>query len=206
MKKLDSISRFILPIFTLIIFSTLPAFAMNFDFGTQFGTSRLVPAEDLDSTRITYTRLPSGSLFDIGTVPPSLYAMFYPHKHIGLGPEFSFGRISVSYEDYDTDETESITTLHVGGKLALYLMGYQSSSPYIMGRASVTSYSGEFDDFLSIDDTDNITSIGIGAGYQFVIKSAFILRLEARLNALTIEDENATEYGLIISIGTRFGQ
>lgn len=207
MKTLDLKCKNVLSILTLILFTSLPAFATGIDIGTQFGISHIVPEDERDTTTYTFTRLPSGSLFDIGSPPTSLYAMLYPHKHIGIGPEFSYGvtSISISYEQFEGN-IDRLSTLHLGAKLALYLMDYRLSSPYLNGRISRTSYSGDSDNFFISDESEHITGIGIGAGYQFVIKPAFVLRLEAQMNRLVIDDENAIGYGLMISIGTRLIQ
>lgn len=203
MKTLDLKCKNVVSILTLILFTTLPAFATGFDIGTQFGISHLVPEDERDTSTYTYTRLPSGSLFDIGAAPTSLYVLLYPHKMIGFGPEFSYGVTSISYEQFGDDDTERISTLYLGAKFALYLMDYKMSSPYLIGRVSRTSYNIDADDFFFSDESEHITGIGIGAGFQFVIKPAFVLRLEAQMNRLVIDDEYATEYGLVISIGTR---
>ncbi len=203
MKTLDFKCKNVLSILTLILSTTLPAFATGIDIGTQFGISHIVPEDERGTSTYTFTQLPSGSLFDVGSPPTSLYAMLYPHKHIGIGPEFSYGVTSISNEQFGDDDNESISTLHLGAKFALYLMDYKSSSPYIMGRASLTSYSSNSDELFFSVDSENITGIGIGAGYQFVIKPAFVLRLEAQMNQLVIDEENAIGYGLMFTIGTR---
>ncbi len=154
---------------TLIAFSSPTAFATDFEIGTLFGISRMSSTNSDDDTTVTYTRVPSGSLLDIGASPTALYAMFYPVKQFGIGPEFSYGSTSVNEEFFGESDTESYSTLHLGARAILYLSNYSLSSPYLLGRASLTQFSTDSEGFFSPDDTD-ITSIGIGVGYQFVIR------------------------------------
>ncbi|MYB66313.1 porin family protein [Candidatus Poribacteria bacterium] len=192
---------------TLIAFTSPTAFATDFEIGTLFGISRMSSTNSDDDTTVTYTRLPSGSLLDIGASPTALYAMFYPAKQFGIGPEFSYGSTSVSVEYWGERETETFFTLHLGGRAMFFLTDYALSSPYLMGRASITQFGGDSDSFFWSGDTESITSIGIGAGYQFVINPAFVLRFEGQYNRLSVTDEDdpLNEFSLRIGIGTRFG-
>lgn len=206
--------------FTLLVSFVLPivsAFGTSeFEVGTQFGISHLRPDVDDDySVNITYTQIPS-TLAHIGASPTSLYATWFPHKQFAIGPEFSFGRMSVSEEYqgaeeyWEEEETEeSITTFHLGGKASYFLLSHSVSSPYVLGRVSHTVFSGE--DSFFFDGNLKITGIGIGAGYQWRIGSAFVLRAKGQYQRLwmSIEDEdegeNANEFSFTIGIGTRFG-
>lgn len=202
-----------LAMFTFLVLTTVPVSATEFEIGTQFGISHIRSDTDDDySTSITYTQLPSGVAY-VGASPTSLYATWFPHKQFAIGPEFSFGRMSVSeeYGDeyWEEDETESITTLHLGGKASYFLLNHAVSSPYLFGRVSYTIFSGKDSFFFDGDLT--ITGIGIGGGYQWRIGPAFVLRAEGQYQRLwmSIEDEDegesANEFSLTIGIGTRFG-
>lgn len=210
-KRFVSSTQFlsILTIFclTLLAFSSPTAFATDFEVGTLFGISRMSSTDSDDDATLSYTRLPSVALFDISASPTALYAMFYPTKQIGIGPEFSYGSTSVSVEYWGERDTETVSTLHLGGRAVVFLTDYALSSPYLMGRASLTQFSGELDGFFFSDDSESITSVGIGVGYQFVIKPAFVLRFEGQYNRLMITDEDdpLNEFSLRIGIGTRFG-
>ena len=194
----------ILTMFAFLILAAVPAMATEFEFGTQFGISHLIlEDDDLFSTSITYTQIPS-TLVHIGSSPTSLYATWFPNKQFAIGPEFSLGRMSVSEEYWGETETESLTTLHLGGRAALFLLSHSVSSPYVLGRVSQTIFSSE-------DGNLTITGIGIGAGYQWRIGPAFVLRAEGQYQRLWVsvddaEDENANEFSLTIGIGTRFGK
>ena len=193
---------------TSLVLTIVPAFAADFEFGTQFGISRLVPDDDGNdySSNITYTQIPSSSLY-LGSSPTVLYAMWFPSTQFAIGPEFSFGRISVSFSDeyLEEEENETLTTLHLGGRFSFFLQSYTVSTPYLLGRFTATIFSGE--DTLLFDEDQTLTSIGIGLGYQWRIGPAFMLRTEAQYQRVFVEDEDedANEFSLIIGIGTRFG-
>lgn len=204
----------ILPIFGFILLTSfvlaiVPTFATDFEFGTQFGISRLVPDDnDSDySSSITYAQIPSSLLY-LGSSPTALYATWFPSNQFAIGPEFGIGRISVSFSDeyWDEEESETLTTLHLGGRVAYFLQSHAVSTPYLLGRASATIFSGGEGAFL-FDEEQTMTSVGIGLGYQWRIGQAFVLRTEAQYQRVFIEDEDedANEFSLIIGIGTRFG-
>ena len=182
-----------------LVSTTVLASETEFEIGTQFGISYLRPVGDSSTTRITYTRFPSGTFFDVGSAPTSLYATLFPSQQFAIGPEFSFGRTSVSEEYWEERETESITTLHLGGKASYFLLSHEVSSPYLFGRVSLTMFSG-------YDDDQTLTSFGAGAGYQWRIDTAFVLRAEGQYQRLLVsDDDDANEFSLTIGIGTRFG-
>lgn len=158
---MQMLTTFVLTLCVSSILWVMPTFATEFEFGTQFGISHLRPeGNDYYSTNITYTRFPSGTFLDVGSAPTSLYATWFPSKQFAIGPEFSFGRTSVSASYGGESETESITTLHLGGKASYFLLNHPVSSPYLFGRVSHTIFSGEDSFFFHGDLT--ITGIGIG--------------------------------------------
>ena len=207
LSKKIFVSILTLSCLTLIAFTSPTAFATDFEIGTLFGISRMSSTDSDDDTTVTYTRLPSGSLLDIGASPTALYAMFYPAKQFGIGPEFSYGATSVTDEYWGERDTESFFTLHLGGRAMFFLTDYALSSPYLMGRASITQFGGDSDSFFWSGDTESITSIGLGVGYQFVINPAFVLRFEGQYSILRVTDADdpLNEFSLRIGIGTRFG-
>ncbi|MCG9134118.1 hypothetical protein J5I95_20855 [Candidatus Poribacteria bacterium] len=199
-KLVQMLTTFVLTLCVSSILWVMPTFATEFEFGTQFGISHLRPeGNDYYSTNITYTRFPSGTFLDVGSAPTSLYATWFPSKQFAIGPEFSFGRTSVSASYGGESETESITTLHLGGKASYFLLSHAVSSPYVLGRVSLTIFSGDGDDEI-------LTSFGAGAGYQWRIDTAFVLRVEGQYQRLLVsDDDDANEFSLTIGIGTRFG-
>lgn len=194
-----------LPILGFVLLASLlfivPASANEFEIGTQFGISHIIPEGDDSTTSITYTRLPSGTFLDTGSSPTSLYATWFPSQQFGIGPEFSFGRFSVSGEAEDA----GITSFHLGGRAAFFPLSHLQSSPYVLGRVSTTIFSG--DDLLFFDEVETLISFGVGLGYQWRIGDAFVFRAEGQYQRLLLsnEDDDANEFSLIFGIGTRFG-
>lgn len=186
-----------------LVLTIVPAFGADFEFGTQFGISRLIPDDSDYSSSITYTQIPS-SFFYLGSSPTVLYATWFPSTQFAIGPEFSFGRISISDEYLEEEENETLTTLHLGGHFAYFLQNHTVSTPYLLGRFSRTIFSGE--DTLLSGENQTLTSIGIGLGYQWRIGPAFVLRTKAQYQRVFVKDEgeDANEFSLIIGIGTRF--
>ena len=197
-KFVSILTIFGLTVLVSLILSAMPALGTTeFEFGTQFGISHIIPEGDDSTTTITYTRLPSSTFLDTSSAPTSLYATWFPSQQFGIGPEFSFGRFSFSSKY----STESITSLYLGGQAAFFLGSHTESTPYILGRVSRTS-------LFSSDSYNNYEayfSFGLGVGYQWRIRSAFVLRGEAQYQRLLVEDDNANQFSLIIGIGTRFG-
>ena len=193
-----------------LIFPIVPTSAIDFEIGTQFGISHLVPEID-DDYALTYTRVPSGSFFDISSTPTSLYATWFLGKHFAIGQEFSFGS-TVFHEDEDSwvEENTNVTSLYVGGRAAYFLYKHTMSSPYVLARVSMTTFHGEGP--LFIDGSTTLTSFGVGLGYQWRIGQAFVLRTEGQYQRVSLSfeddfngDETANEFSFIIGIGTRFG-
>lgn len=199
-----------------LIFPTVPTSAIDFEIGTQFGISHLVPNIDDDyAVSLTYTRVPSGSFFDISSTPPSIYATWFLGQHFAIGPEFSFGSTifhedSEYFEDPWEEENTNITSLYFGGRAAYFLRNYTMSSPYVLTRVSMATFHGEGD--LFIDGNATLTSFGVGLGHQWRIGQAFVLRTEGQYQRVSLsfeddfnDDETANEFSFIIGIGTRFG-
>ena len=201
-------SRLLILSFVIVVsvmFSTVPALATDFEVGTQFGISHIIPEGDDSTTTITYTRLPSSTFLDIGSSPTSLYATWFPNQQFGIGPEFSFGRFSVSEEYWGEEEDAGITAFHLGGRAAFFPLSHLQSSPYVLGRVSTTIFSG--DDIFFFNEVETLTSFGIGLGYQWRIGAAFVFRAEGQYQRLLLsnEEDDANEFSLIFGIGTRFG-
>lgn len=216
----------VVSILTILGFVTLVSFifpiastsAIDFEIGTQFGVSHLVPDVDDDyAVSITYTRVPSGAFFDISSTPPAIYATWFLGKHFAIGPEFSFGSTSFSentedFEDALGGENPNITSLYLGGRAAYFLRNHTMSSPYVLGRVSTATFGGAAPLFLD----GNVTVIGFGAGlgYQWRIGQAFVLRTEGQYHRMLMsleddfssENETANEFSFIIGFGTRFGK
>ena len=195
-----------------LIFPIVPTSAIDFEIGTQFGISHLVPNVDDDyAASLTYTRVPSGSFFDISSTPPAIYATWFLGKHFAIGQEFSFGS-TVFHEDEDSwgEGNTNVTSLYVGGRAAYFLHKHTMSSPYVLTRVSMATFHGEGP--LFVDGGTTLTSFGVGLGYQWRIGQAFGLRTEGQYQRVSLSfeddfngDETANEFSFIVGIGTRFG-
>ena len=194
----------------------------EFEIGTRFGISQLVsfPDNGFFFTSITHANIPSAPAYVGGSSPPyavessptALYATWFPNEQFAIGPEFSFGRMSVSAGRWEGSETESITRLYFGGRAAYFPWSYAVSNPYVLGRVSTTILSGEGTSFFNEDETlpsfeMGLPSFGIGLGYQWRIGAAFVFRAEGQYQLLFLSDvgDYVNEFSLILGIGTRFG-
>ena len=196
-------SRLLILSFVIVVsvmFSTVPAFATDFEVGTQFGVSHQIPDDDDFSTSFTTTHILSAGYS--GGSPTSLYASWFPSKQLAVGPEFNFARVSISRELWGEKKNTTGTSFYLGGRAAYFLLSHAVSGPYVLGRISTTVFSG---DALSILANENMMSFGGGLGYQWRIGTAFVLRTEGQYHRSSIKDRNWNEFSLMIGIGTRFG-
>ena len=187
----------------------------EFEIGTRFGIAQLVPFPDTDFIfkSMTYANIPSAPAYVGGSSPTyavessptALYATWFPNEQFAIGPEFSFGRMSVSAGHWGGAETESITRLYLGGRAAYFPWSHAVSNPYVLGRVSTTILSGDGDFFFNEGET--LPSFGIGLGYQWRIGAAFVFRAEGQYQLLFLSDvgDYVNEFSLILGIGTRFG-
>ena len=182
-------------LFSLVL-PTTSVLATDFEIGTQFGFSHFFIDDDSSLTSIG---IPS-SILDPGHFPTSLYATWFPNKQFAVGPEFKFGTMSVSSEFFGERETESVTFVSLGGRAAYFLRSHAVSSPFLLGRISLSAVSDG-------DDQDNFQSFGAGFGYQWRVRSALILRIEGLFQRLMApDDESANEFRFVIGLGTRLGK
>jgi len=205
-KKNKTVS--ILTMFAFLVLATVPALANEFEVGTQFGISHSIITDDDSSFTATTTAIPSG-ITNPGYAPPSLYATWFPSQQFAIGPEFQFGRVSNSFKlgDWGEDSISQIS-LHLGGRAAYFFQSHAMSSPFAVGRVSLTMLSGEG----LPDDGATVISFGAGLGYQWHVRSALILRIEGLYHRILsseplepLRSEQANAFRLAIGIGTRFG-
>lgn len=206
MKQKNITSKLYIPLIVLsisLISPIVPTFAADFEFGTQFGISRLVPDEDDSTVTLTYMQFPS-AIMNFGTTPTLLYATWFPSKMFAIGPEFSYGRISLTEEYWGEDDVTNLTSLYMGGRVALYFLGHSTSSPYLFGRISQTILNG--DDTFIFESDETLSSIGLGIGYQWRIGASIVLRAEGHYHRVFVDEENANEYSLTFRFGNRFSK
>ena len=175
-----------------LVLPTPPALATDFEIGTQFGLSHFID----DESSLTAIGIPS-SILDPGHFPTSLYATWFPNKQFAIGPEFKFGRMSISSNFLETTNT---TLVSLGGRAAYFLRNHAVSSPFLLGRISLSMVSDG-------DESDSFQSFGLGLGYQWRVRSALILRTEGLFQRVLIpDDESVNELRFVIGLGTRLGK
>ena len=197
--------------FTLLCILALPiapALPTDVEVGTQFGISHVMINDGDASFNATTTALPSG-ITNPGYAPPSLYATWFPSKQFAIGPEFQFGRVSNSFKLGDWgEESVSQTSLHLGGRAAYFFQSHTMSTPFLLGRISLTTLLGEG----LPDDEVTFISFGAGLGYQWHVRSTLILRIEGLYHRILSSEsleplatKQANAFRIAIGIGTRFG-
>ena len=190
----------ILAMFAFLVLATAPALANEFEFGTQFGVSHLVPETDYGSSSVTLLRVPSG---DIGSALSSPYLTWFPNKQFAVRPEFSLTmlRLSQSYTTFfggAEEDHSTVITPHLGCRFEFYLSSYEVSNPYGLIWGSTTAIFDEDDDYAT-------QRLGVGVGYQWRIGDNYVLRAEGKYLRAFAEDENVNGFTFVIGIGARFG-
>ncbi len=203
-KKISARLYITLIVLTVSLISPITlTFANDFEFGTQFGISRFTPDDGDSTASITYSQFPS-AIMSFGTTPTLLYATWFPTDMFAIGPEFSYGRVSISEEIWGEENTSNITSIYMGGRVSFYILGHSTSSPYLFGHVSQTILSG--DETFIFDSDETLSNIGFGVGYQWRVGSAIVLRAEGHYHRIFFDEENANEYSLTFRIGNRFGK
>ena len=187
--------RFILFACLTAFVATTPVFAhqgeappaTGVELGTLFGLHYL----DDEATSIAVPTAPLFSFFGI----PALYVSWFPGEHLAIGPEFSFGRSSLSGDDF--------TSLYLGGRGAFFLQSNAVSGPYLLGKGALVVLESDI-------DADAVFFVGAGLGYQWRVGPAFVLRTEGQyqrgfdsLDALF--DDGSNNFLFLLGLGTRLG-
>lgn len=74
-------------VMTLVVLSVPSAMALEYEVGTQMGSSYITPPDQTSASRAMVIQAPSGA---VGGVPASAYISFFPHKYFGVSPEINF--------------------------------------------------------------------------------------------------------------------
>lgn len=171
-----------------VMFSTVSVSVAEFEVGTQFGITRLSPADEDNSSNVLILQVPSGEISGAGASP---YLTFFPHKQLAISPAFNLQRIAST--DWWGD-SNSVTALYFGSKFYYFFLGHAVSNPYLFGKGSI-----------GIIDDESILSAGIGAGYQWYIAPVYFFRLEGQYHRVLADDENTNVFSLMMGFGVRFG-
>ncbi len=167
------------------------------EIGTLFGLSRL----SSDGGSVTMIGVPVPPIIYFPSIVPSLSVSWFPSEKVTLGPEFSFGRISIDYGyDDDDDYDLSDTTFYLGCRSAFFPKSNSMPGPYMLGLGAwaVTAHSG-----APLDIGYSNYSAGFGLGYQWFQGTSFVLRSEGRYRRWF--DPPINELALIFGLGTRLG-
>ena len=229
--------RFVMAACLTAFVVTVPVFAQQgeeapatgVEIGTLFGLSRF-SYETLSETsyekeeatgKITLMGVPGGL---VGPFGPSLYVSWFPSDQLSIGPEFSFGRMSLEgeyeyedktdsyYDDYDRGEV-NLSLFYLGARGAFFPQSNAVSGPYLLGNSALMGLYGEVrDDDDEEDGSEHIFAVGGGLGYQWRIGPAFVVKAEGRYRRWVGEfdelDELEVDFGelsLTLSVGTRLG-
>ena len=155
------------------------------EIGTLFGLSHL-------SSGIyggTWIGVPAPTWNIIGN--SSLYISWFPSEKLSIGPEFSFGSTSYSYD------SSTFSTLYLGGRGAFFPQGNAMSGLYLLGHSAMLLVGEDKDDF------EGHFFAGAGLGYQWRVGPAFVLRAEGRYRRWF--DDEVNEFSLMLGLGTRLG-
>lgn len=183
-----------------VMFSTVPVSVAEFEVGTQFGFTRLIPADEYFSSSVSILQAPSGDISSAGASP---YLTFFPNKHFAVSPAFNLARVTTttSYTFWGESESESdsASSLYLGSKFHFFLRGHAVSNPYLFGKASITTT------FIEDRDNESALHIGMGVGYQWHIAPVYFLRLEGQYHRVIHDDEHVNGFSVMMGIGVRFG-
>ncbi len=171
-----------------VMFSIVSVSVAEFEVGTEFGFTHIVPPDGDISSGTSILQVPSGDINNVGASP---YLTFFPHKQLAISPAFNLQRITST--DWWGD-SNSVTALYFGSKFYYFFLGHAVSNPYLFGKGSI-----------GIIEDESILSAGIGAGYQWYIEPVYLFRLEGQYHRMINDDESANVFSLMMGFGVRFG-
>ncbi len=160
------------------------------DNGIEIGT--LFGFFDLSGGGGTMIGAPGGGLIGDLIGVPSLYVMWFSDKKLSLGPEFNLIRMS---------DRGNLTSLYLGGRISVFRKTNAVSGAYMSGQVALRHLRVE--NSVGLDDSDTDFSMGAGLGYQWRIRSAFVLGMEGRYGRWFEEQVNV--FSLLLRMSTRLG-
>ena len=170
-----------------VMFSTVSVSVAEFEVGTKFGFTHIVPTDGDISSGTSLLQVPSGDIFNVGASP---YLTFFPYKQLAISPAFNLENIT---DWWGNDDSE--TALYFGSKFYYFFLGHAVSNPYLFGKGSIT-----------IIEDESILSAGIGAGYQWYIEPVYLFRLEGQYHRMiNSDDDSLNVFSLMMGFGVRFG-
>lgn len=178
----------------------LSAMAVDGEFGIYYGMSVIPPYGDNGGAIVT-AQIPSGAI-DTGEGTNTFYTMYFFGKHFATGFELNSGIFSV-FDNSSENAIFSIGSTTFAAQTVYYLLDHYLNSPYLLGRISQTRLMGS--NFSFYDDDFDITSLGIGVGYQHYIGPGFVLRTELRYHRMfaTPERDFSNVFSGVIGFGIK---
>lgn len=184
---------------TLVVLSVLfisSAMALEYEIGTQMGSSYITPPDRDSDSRATILQGPSGA---VGGIPASTYISFFPHKYFAVSPEINFTRVTNNYTILSERNNKSQSKINLGCQLTYFPLNHTVSTPYLFARMSwQNSFGNE-----NYDDARQ--RIGLGGGYQLRIEEDYYLRFGLQYHRVMYDNTHHNGYSAVLGLGVRFG-
>ncbi len=184
---------------TLVVLSVLyvpSVMALEYEVGTQMGSSYITPPNQNSDSRATILQVPSGA---VGGIPASAYISFYPHKYFAISPEINFTRVTNSHARFGERNNKSQSEINLGCQLTYFALSHAVSTPYLFARMSWQNRFG------NENSDDSRRRIGLGGGYQLRIEDDYYLRFGLQYHRVMYDNTHHNGYSAVIGIGVRFG-
>ena len=186
-------------VMTLIVLSVLyvpSVMALEYEVGTQMGSSYITPPDQNSDSRATILQAPSGA---VGGIPASAYFSFFPHKYFAVSPEINFTRVTNNYTSFGVRNNMSQNEINLGCQLTYFALSHTVSTPFLFAR---TSWQNRFG---NDNDNDSRQRIGLGGGYQWRIEDDYYLRFGLQYHRVMYDNRHHNGYSAVIGLGVRFG-
>ncbi len=186
-------------VITLVVLSFLyvpSAMALEYEVGTQMGSSYITPPDQESDSRATLLQAPSGA---VGGIPASAYISFFPHKYFAVSPEINFRRVTNNYTFLGDRNNSSRNEINLGCQLTYFPLSHTVSTPYLFARMSWQN------SFGTENYNDSSQRIGLGGGYQLRIEDDYYLRFGLQYHRAMYDNTHHNGYSAVIGLGVRLG-
>ena len=186
-------------VMTLVVLSVIyvpSGMALEYEVGTQMGSSYITPPDRDSDSRATILQAPSGA---VGGIPASAYISFFPHRYFAVSPEINFTRVTNSYTFFGERNNNSQSKINLGCQLTYFPLSHTVSTPYLYARMSWQNSFGDK------NNDDSRQRIGLGGGYQWRIENDYYLRFGLQYHRAMYDSTHHNGYSAVIGLGVRFG-
>lgn len=186
-------------VMTLVVLSVLyvpSTMALEYEVGTQMGSSYITPPDRDSDSRVTILQVPSGA---VGGIPASTYISFFPHKNFAVSPEINFTRVTNNYTRLGERNNNSQSKINLGCQLTYFPLSHTVSTPYLFARLSWQN------NFGNENSDDSRQRFGLGSGYQYRIEDDYYLRFGLQYHRVMYDNTHHNGYSAVIGLGVRFG-